>query len=156
MQPITDFRSRFFVQAGRKAEKTDSRASGKSKCQNVKERMDKPCEKDDCFGRRIQCGRREYKKPAETLPACTRLRDKRPMQPGISVRPAARRQQPATGGIRKAARRTASTCSRKQKASINPKTAGNDVQIKKKGSLTTSTILLTLNLNLYEKNVLQR
>lgn len=27
---------------------------------------------------------------------------------------------------------------------------------KKKGSLTTSTFLLTLNLNLYEKNVLQR
>ena len=31
-----------------------------------------------------------------------------------------------------------------------------ELRDKKKGSLTTSTILLTLNLNLYEKNVLQR
>lgn len=30
-----------------------------------------------------------------------------------------------------------------------------ELRDKKKGSLTTSTILLTLNLNLYEKNVLQ-
>lgn len=28
-------------------------------------------------------------------------------------------------------------------------------KVKKKGSLPTSTILLTLNLNLYEKNVVQ-
>jgi hypothetical protein len=32
----------------------------------------------------------------------------------------------------------------------------SSLDLKKKGSLTTSTILLTLNLNLYEKNVVQR
>ena len=37
MQEIAAFRFRFFAQAGRKAEISDSRASAKSKCQNVKE-----------------------------------------------------------------------------------------------------------------------
>ena len=40
-------------------------------------------------------------------------------------------------------------------STANYNSKGN-LKDEKKGSLTTSTILLTLNLNLYEKNVMQR